>query len=238
MKKYFNILHEDEAIIVIDKKAHVLSIPDRFDPTLPNLKDVLSARRELYVVHRLDKETSGVIVFTKTAEAHAHLSEQWQNGVVEKKYLAITLNPDEPQGVIEASIAADHKKQNTYTTSVNGKSSKTSYKVIATYDRYALVELLLHTGRTHQIRVHMKHLGAPLIVDDKYGLRNAFYLSSIKKMKIPRGKKENPLLSRSSLHASQIKFNHPITEDPVTYEAPLHKDMKAVIYQLKKKYDV
>ena len=239
MKKHFTILHEDEAIVVIDKKAHVLSIPDRFDPTLPNLKEVLSRRRdEVFVVHRLDKETSGVIVFAKTAEAHAALSDQWQQGIVEKKYLALTLRPQEAAGHIDEGITESSHQKGSYIVSEDGKASQTSYQTLESWDRYALLELNLHTGRTHQIRVHMKYIGAPLLVDEKYGLSDAFYLSSIKKMKIPRGQKENPLLSRSALHAFQIKFNHPLSGDPVTYEAPLHKDMKAVMYQLKKKYDV
>ncbi len=236
MKKAFEILDEDDDIIVVNKGAHALSIPDRFDPTLPNLRDILIKKYgEIYVVHRLDKETTGVMVFAKTSEAHSTLSASWADGEVKKNYLALTLRPAESKGTITASLQEHPHKKGQYITSVNGKSAHTTYEVIEAWQRYALLKVSILTGRTHQIRAHMKHIGAPLLVDQKYGVSDEFYLSSIKKVKYKRNQEVRPLLQRSSLHAHQLILAHPSTKKQTIYEAPLHKDMKAVVYQLNKK---
>ncbi len=239
MKKAFKITYEDEDIVVINKRPHVLSIPDRFDPTLPNLRDLLAkVSEEVYVVHRLDKETSGIMIFAKNSAAHSSLSTSWEEGQVKKNYLALTLHPRESSGTITASLKENPQKKGQYITSVNGKSAHTSYEVIASWQRYALLKIAIMTGRTHQIRVHMKHIGAPLMVDKKYGISDAFYLSSLKKVKYNRDQEERPLLSRSSLHAHQLILPHPRTKKMMTFEAELQKDMKAVVYQLNKKFQL
>ncbi len=236
MKKAFEIIHEDEDIVVINKSANVLSIPDRFDPTIPNLRDILIQKYgEIFVVHRLDKETSGVMIFAKHGEAHSFLSDSWKEGKVKKIYLALTLRPHESSGTITAPLEEHPRKPGQYITSVNGKSAHTTYDIIESWDRYALLKVDILTGRTHQIRAHMKHIGAPLLVDKKYGMSEAFYLSSIKRVKYRREQEERPLLQRSSLHAHQLIIDHPKSKVRATYEAPIHKDMKAVIYQMNKK---
>jgi len=238
MRKPFAIIYEDDEIIVLDKAARVLTLPDRFDPIKPNLRALLlKMYGDIYVVHRLDVETSGVMVFAKNEKSHAHLSEQFQNRSVNKVYQALTQYPHEDEGIVEIGIEEHRTKKGKYIASLEGKESKTSYKVIKKIHHFALVELTIHTGRTHQIRVHMKHIGAPLLTDKKYGLYEAFYLSQIKKLKFNRDKVERPLLSRSSLHSARLSFTHPTTGAKSTYEAPLHKDMKAVIFQLEKQYD-
>ncbi len=235
MRKPYEVIHEDDTIVIINKKAHVLSIPDRFDPTKPNLSGLLRSRYgEIYVVHRLDMETSGIMVFAKTEEAHAHLSEQFESRSIIKKYLALCQHPSEPSGTIHTSITEHRTKKNMYIASLKGKEALTDYEVIKSLDRYALVSLRIHTGRTHQIRVHLKHIGAPLITDKKYGLSSEFFLSQIKRIKFQRDKEESPLISRSALHSSTLTLTHPKTLKLETYEAPLPKDIKAVVYQLEK----
>ncbi len=235
MRKPYAVIYEDDQIVVVDKKAHTLSVPDRFDASKPNLRDLLSSRYgQIYVVHRLDMETSGIMVFAKDDVSHAHLSEQFENRKVIKTYLALCQHPAERSGTIHTHIAESKSKKGMYIAALKGKEALTDYKVVKSLDRYALVSLRIHTGRTHQIRVHMKHIGAPLITDSKYGLSPNFFLSQIKKLKFNRNKEERPLMSRSSLHSHQLTITHPKTGVESTWEAPLHKDMKAVVFQLEK----
>lgn len=238
MKGSYQVIFEDNDIIVVDKKANVLTIPDRFDPTRSNLKSILASKyKEIFVVHRLDLETSGLIVFAKNEVAHQHLSLQFQERTVTKIYTAICQAPLEDSGIIDKAITESKTKKGKYIAALKGKESITEYKVVQKLNQYAVVELNLLTGRTHQIRVHMNHIGASLIVDKKYGLYSEFKLSQIKKLKFNRNYQERPLLSRSALHASRLTIKHPKTAEEMTFEAPLHKDMKAVIFQLEKVVD-
>lgn len=228
-------MYEDESIVVLDKSAKVLTIEDRFDPIRPNLRAMLRRRYgEIFVVHRLDMETSGVLVFAKTVAAHSHLSMQFQNNEVGKLYHALCLAPSEDQGIIDIGLAEHKSAKGKYITSEKGKKALSKFKVLKRIHRYALVEITIQTGRTHQIRVHMKHIGAPLLTDRKYGLAEAFYLSEIKKFRLGKDQKENALISRTSLHSYQLEFTHPDTLKRIAFRAEYHKDMKAVIYQLEK----
>ena len=237
MSKYINILFEDDHYIALNKPTGVLSIPDRFEHKKPNLKnELLKSYDEIFVVHRLDLETSGVIVFAKTAEAHALFSELLSTQQVDKTYLALSFKPAQESGEINAPIAESLKHKGMYKVHDRGKDSLTKYETLRTWQNYTLLSLKLITGRTHQIRVHLRHIGAPLIADEKYGRASAFYLSQIKKINIHREQEERPLIKRSSLHAYRLEFKHPITKEAVKIEAPLPKDMRAVINQLEKKF--
>lgn len=234
MKK-IDVLYVDDSIIAINKAPGMLVIPDRFDANKPCLKNILSrSYGDIYIVHRLDYETSGVLIFGRTAQAHQHLSLQFADGNVTKIYLAFTMTPSAPSGVIDAPIRENKLARGRYKIHPKGKPSKTTYKVIERYGQYALIELQLHTGRSHQIRVHMKHIKAPLIVDAKYGNAEAFYLSSIKRVRLAKHGEEKPLLHRSSLHSWKLTIIHPVSEESIHFEAPMPKDMRAVQYQLNK----
>ncbi len=242
MNKYLrtNILLEDDQFVFINKEPGLLSIPDRFDSEKVNLKSMLRQQfGDIYTVHRLDLDTSGVIVFAKNAKAHADLSSLWQENKVHKKYVAITSNiPLSVSGTIDAPLREHKTKRGTYTVSDLGKESKTDYEVVQSWNSsYALLELVLHSGRTHQIRVHLAYIGCPLMVDPTYGYQSKFFLSSIKKKKVNLGKgmTERPLLKRTPLHASLLKFKLPKGK---SYEvkSELPKDIKAIKYQLDKRY--
>lgn len=233
--KGFTIIYEDNDIVVVDKKAHVLTIQDRYDATKPNLRAILTKKYgSIFVVHRLDLETSGLLIFAKNEESHAHLSAQFQERKVEKIYLALCQRPFQESGKIEAPITEHKTRKGQYIASLKGKEASTEYKVLKELNQFALVELQIHTGRTHQIRVHLKHIGAALMVDSKYGLFSEFKLSQIKKIKFRRDQEERPLLSRSALHSARLTITHPKSTERMTFEAPLHKDMKAVVFQLEK----
>ncbi|MEE9374480.1 MAG: RluA family pseudouridine synthase [Saprospiraceae bacterium] len=243
MNKYLktNILFEDDDFVFINKTPGLLSIPDRFDHDKPNLRSMLKHHYgDIFTVHRLDMDTSGVIVFAKKAEAHALLSAIWQEGMVTKEYIAITVNtPPSTKGIIEGAIREHKTKKGTYVVSNLGKNSITDYTVTQSWEEYALLRLSLLTGRTHQIRVHLAYIGCPLLVDPAYGYQSKFYLSSIKKKKvnIKKGMEEKPLLKRTPLHAAMLKFDLPDNNGKnYQVEADLPKDMKAIKYQLDKRF--
>ncbi len=237
-KQELTILYIDEDVVVVDKPANVLSIPDRYDATKPNLKNLLAAKfGRVFVVHRLDRETSGVICFARNESAHQHLSQQFEARSVEKHYLGIVEGlPFEKEGVIEMPIAKHPSIQGKMQVNRKGKPATTKYRIIESFDRFALLDLVIETGRTHQIRVHLEAFGYPLVVDALYGKRDAFFVSSIKKktFHVKKGTSERPLINRTPLHATQLTIIHPNSEEMLTFEANPPKDIRALINQLQK----
>lgn len=239
MKRPYDILFEDDSIVIVNKAPGVLSIPDRFEPDRPNLKSFLESRYEsILVVHRLDRETSGVICFARTPEAHRDLSQQFEERSVRKFYLALVDGiPAPPEGQIDAGIARHPTQAGKMIASTKGKEALTLYRVIETFRHFALVEAEIKTGRTHQVRVHFQSIGHPLAVDPLYGRRSGFLLSEIKGKDYRQGKfqdEERPLMARTSLHSLRLTLRHPVTGREQSFEAPLPKDFEAVVKQLRK----
>lgn len=239
MKSNIEIIYEDEALIIVNKPSDLLTIPDRFDPTKPNLYRWLSSQYDdkIFIVHRIDRETSGAICFARTEEAHRHLSQQFEKRTVEKIYLALVEGqPNPPEGEIDKPIGPHPTQSGIMTVIRTGKPALTLYRTIETFKAFSLVEANIKTGRTHQIRVHFKFIGHPLMIDALYGKRDAFYLSEIKGRSYNPNKhnEERPLMSRTTLHASKLTLDHPTTGERLTFEAPLHKDFSAVLNQLDK----
>jgi 23S rRNA pseudouridine955/2504/2580 synthase/23S rRNA pseudouridine1911/1915/1917 synthase len=231
-------LYEDEDIIVVNKPAGLLVIPDRFTSDLPSLNKLLEERlkQKIWVVHRLDRDTSGVTCFAKNEQAHKYLSRLFQEHEVGKFYAGLVngrVDPD--QGRIEAPIAEHPVVKGKMTVTKKGKPSITDYKVVEQWPLYALVQFQIHTGRTHQIRVHMQSIGNPIVCDELYGDGKPFFVSSIKKKYRLSDKEEaeRPLLSRLALHAYRL---HLFKEDgkEILVEADLPKDMLACVNQLNK----
>jgi RluA family pseudouridine synthase len=234
----YEILFEDESLIAVNKAAQVLSIPDRHRPELTNIYALLLEKYgEIYIVHRIDKDTSGVLLFAKTAAAHKSLSEQFEDRTTVKLYKALVIGcPFEEEGRIEAGIAHHPTQLGLMCVSSKGKESITEYRVLEKFKNYSLLECNILTGRTHQIRVHLKHIGHPLVVDFQYGGKESFFLSEFKKRKFNLGKweEEVPMLSRVPLHAYSLTFNHPVSGEQMTLTAEMPKDMRAVLSQLAK----
>ena len=232
------LLHHDQDLLIVSKPPFYLSLPDRFDATKPNLLSFLkNAYGDVFPVHRLDKETSGVICFARNEQAHKALNQQFQDRTVQKKYWVLLDGIVHPtEGNIEKPIAPHPAKSGKMMVSNKGKASLTHYRVIEQFRHFALVEADIKTGRTHQIRVHFESLGYPLMVDKLYGIRPAFFLSQIKrkKYKLSKDQEERPLLTRSSLHAHQLTITHPTTKESITFTASLPKDFHAVLKQLQK----
>ena len=232
-------LYEDEEYVIVNKPAGLLVIPDRFDHAQASLNKLLEAElgHPVYVVHRLDRNTSGTIVFAKNDVAHKYMSMLFQEHRVGKFYAGIVKGVVQPaQGRIEAPLAKHPTIGGKMVVSKSGKESVTDYRVAEQWQQFALMQFQIHTGRTHQIRVHMQHLGHPIVADDLYGDGKPFLLSAIKrkyKPSVTADGEERPLLSRIALHAYRLTFAAPDGRE-ITAEAPLPKDMAACVAQLNK----
>lgn len=233
------ILHEEEDFVVINKPAGLLSIPDRFDQGLPNAKHILREQYgEILTVHRLDRDTSGVLCFARTPEAHSHLSTQFADHQPKKIYWALVAGtPLLEEGSIDTALTEDLRRPGRMTTTVKGGlNALTHYRVIEKFADYSLLEVQIETGRTHQIRVHLQSIGHALVADPFYSRQSSFFLSAVKgrKYRLGKNKEERPLLSRTALHAHSLEFIHPSSGATLQFEAELPKDMRATLQQLQK----
>ena len=230
------IIHEDNDLIILNKPSGLLSIPDREGKEV-SLKKLLQEKfGEIFTVHRLDKGTSGLIVFARNASSHKHLSGEFEHREAIKIYYGLVLgSPAEKKGVVDASIAEHPVKKGLMVVHRQGKPALTDYEVIEGFGKYSWMKFQIHTGRTHQIRVHMQQLGHPIACDDLYGDGKPVLLSSIKpKFYLSKNEwEERPLLNRLALHAFSLEFTSPNSEK-MFFEAPYPKDLKAVLQQLAK----
>lgn len=231
-----NIIFEDVDLLAVNKPAGLLVIPDRYRKDLPNLRDLLVTKYgNIFVVHRLDKETSGILIFAKNAATHKHLNDQFTGHTIEKVYLALVRGRlEHAAGAIKFPLAPHPKKPALMVVSQAGKISITDYNVREVFKDYTLVEARPHTGRLHQVRIHFAALGHPLAFDRGYGNKEPILLSSIKPDYKPSGKSVSLLIDRLTLHAEKITFIHPSTGHPQTLTAPLPKDFEVLIQQLRK----
>jgi len=234
----YTILHEDEHMLVVNKPPGLLTIPDRTGGK-ESLLGLLERRfGKVFVVHRLDRETSGVLCFARSVEAHRNLSMQFERHTSDKFYLALVdgvLHHEE--GEIDKPVGEHPTIPGKMTVIQSGKPSLTFYRVAERFRRFTLAEVLIKTGRTHQVRVHFQSIGYPLAVDALYGRRPALYLSEIKGKAYKSGKyseEERPLMDRTSLHAARLRIDHPITGERMEFKADLPKDFAAVLNQLRK----
>ena len=191
---------------------------------------------EVLVVHRLDRDTSGLMVFARHAESHRNLSMQFEKGATTKVYLALIHGEpewDEKQIDLPLVVDAD-RAHRTKVDRRRGKKSVSNVEVVERYSGYTLARVTPATGRTHQIRVHLAATGFPIVCDPLYGFEGGLYLSSLKRNYRPSRREERPLIDRTALHASKLSFEHPRDGALATYEAPLPRDMKATLNQLRK----
>lgn len=233
----YHKIYEDEHILVINKPAGLLTIPDRYDLNAPNLRTILDDEYgHIFVVHRLDRDTSGVMIFAKDAESHRNLNHQFESLFVKKIYHVVT------EGVIhqdyleiDIPLLPDPRKPGRTIPSSRGKDSLTILNVKERFRTATFAEINLVTGRHHQIRVHCSAIGHPLLIDDFYGNHNEFYLSSIKRrFNMKKNDTENPIISRITMHADSIGFKHPADEREVSFTAEYPKDFAALLQVLRK----
>ncbi len=236
MRNEQEIIFEDDDLIVLNKPAGMLSIPDRMQ-SATSLKEILIRQYgNIFTVHRLDKDTSGVIVFAKNEEAHQSLSRQFENRETEKYYSGLVMGSLATKaGLIDVPVVEHPVKKGLMVTSPKGKSSVTEYEVQEEFGQITHINFKILTGRTHQIRVHMKYLGHPILCDEMYGNGKPVLLSSLKKrFNLSRNEEEErPILKRLGLHSRRLVFKD-LTGTVRHFEAPLAKDMKALLQQLRK----
>ncbi len=231
------IISETEDWIALNKPSGLLSIPDREGKEI-SLKTLLKERYEnIFVIHRLDKETSGLILFAKNEAAHKFLSRQFEERLTTKIYQGLVIGSlAEKKGMIDAAIAEHPALNGTMVVHRKGKPSLTEYEVLEDFKIYSFLQWQIHTGRTHQIRVHMKGIGHPVVCDPVYGDGKPVLVSSLKsKFKLSKNvEEERPILGRLALHSLKLGFKD-LDEKDIISEAPLPKDISATINQLKKK---
>jgi 23S rRNA pseudouridine1911/1915/1917 synthase len=236
MKLADQVIFENNVFVAINKPSGVLTIPDRAGAEL-SLKDMLKQQYgDIFTVHRLDRDTSGVVVFAKNEETHKSLSQAFEGREVEKFYLGLVMGvPAPPSGTIDAPIAENMVRRGTMMVHKRGKAAVTDYELLETFRFFSWMQFQIHTGRTHQIRVHAKHIGHPIVCDHIYGDGKPVLLSAIKKKQFNLAKDaeaERPILSRLALHS--WKLNLSLGNEKYELEAPLPKDLKAVLQQLRK----
>ena len=237
----FSLIYEDDDLVVLNKKAGLAVAADRYDPEAPRLD--LEAEKELgplYAVHRIDKDTSGLILYARTENAQKKLSQAFEKRLVQKTYHALvygrplweTLRVDMPL-LPDADV-----RHRTAVNRKSGKPSVTDFTFLGQCGPFSWMEAKPLTGRTHQIRVHVTECGFPIVCDPLYGPagQKSVRLSELKRSWRGDPFEERPLLSRLALHAFRLAFDHPVTGTPLVFAAPYPKDLEAVRKQLAKLY--
>lgn len=231
------ILEENGDFLVVNKPSGLLTIPDRHDSEAPSLLRILQQHYEsVMVVHRIDRDTSGLMLFARNPEMHQYLNTLFEERKMKKEYLGLVYGSvAETKGRIEIPIAEHPVKKGTMVTTAKGKPAVTEFEVLEDFGKFSWLRFNIQTGRTHQIRVHMKHYVHPLVCDPIYGNGKELFLSEIKKgFKLSKNEEaERPLLSRLALHAATLRFTDP-NGTVREFEAPLSKDLQAVVRQLGK----
>jgi len=258
VKDALNILWQSADLVAVDKPAGLATIPGRgeTDSVLERLGRQLGlpssgeADPRIRVVHRLDKETSGVLLFALNRPAQQHVSHQFQNNTVRKEYLALVRGrPAQSEGAIDAALAPHPTSpQRMAVVKHAGRPARTDWRVEESFRGFTLIRCFPRTGKTHQIRVHLAHVGIPLAIDPLYArgssqpepegtdrsARGGVFLSEFKRDYRPtRGEKERPLISRLTLHAEKLDFTD-LDGATVELVAPLPKDLRATLNQLRR----
>lgn len=234
--KPISILFEDEYFLAVDKPSGILSIPNR-NQSEEDIYTYFSAKyEELKLIHRIDRETSGVLIFAKSTEAQRELSILFERHDIFKEYVAIVANiPKETEGTIDNYIDEHPNQKGTYRVAYHGKGKQaiTHYQVLEQFKRHSLMGFQIETGRTHQIRVHADFLGCPLAFDPIYNPQNGIFLSRF--IKDYKGREdERSIIQRLSLHAHILRFYHPFTQKIVDIQSPFPKDFHKAIEILRK----
>ncbi|MBI4583321.1 MAG: RluA family pseudouridine synthase [Planctomycetes bacterium] len=238
------ILYEDSDLAVVDKPAGLVMHPSahKLQGTLVNsllyhLKDLsgIGGEERPGIVHRLDRDTSGVLLIAKNDLAHQSLSTQFKERIIQKTYLAVLRGEwTAKEGMIHLPIGRCYynRKRMMVRTDGNAREALTTYTILETFDGYALAEIRPHTGRTHQIRVHMAKIRMPVACDRLYGREKAIGLSDLQKRPPQPG--EAPLIQRQALHAHRIEINHPSSGQRLEFTADLPADMASLLEALRK----
>jgi 23S rRNA pseudouridine1911/1915/1917 synthase len=218
------IVFEDRELIVLNKPAGLIVHPGAGNPDRTLMNALLAHSPALRhvpragIVHRLDKDTSGLLVVAKNLSAQAHLAAQLAERSVKRTYLALVHGEPPEHGMIDAPVGRDTRLRTRMTVTNRGKEARTDYRVLERFGKAALVECRLQTGRTHQIRVHLQHIKHPVLGDPVYN----------------RGARRGPEFPRQALHAAELELVHPGTGKTRHWKAPLPADMKKLLAALRR----
>ena len=238
----YKVIYSDENMVVLNKRSGILIAADRYNPDAPRL-DVLAEKEfgKLYAVHRIDKDTSGLIIYARTPEAQRNISMQFEKREVKKIYHALVYgHPLWQELHVDLPLLPDGDiRHRTVVNKRFGKPSVTDFKLFGICGGFSWIEARPQTGRTHQIRVHLAENGVSIVCDPLYsGNQKPIRLSEIKHKWNGNEEEERPLLSRLALHAYKITLNHPVTGESVSFTADYPKDMDATRKQLAKIFGV
>ena len=219
------IVHEDADLVVIDKPAGLVVHPGAGQPDRTLLNALLAHAPRLAgvpragIVHRLDKDTSGLLVVAKTVEAQADLVKQLAERSMRRTYLAVVQGDPPASGTIDAPLGRDVRSRVRMAVTHRGKPARTTFRVVERFGHAALIECRLETGRTHQIRVHLQHIRHPLVGDAVYR----------------RGTRHGLSFPRQALHAAELTLTHPRSREVMTWRSPLPRDLKRLLQQFREK---
>ena len=227
-----DILFKDDALVVINKPAGLATLPDGFDPTLPHIKSTLEGQLgALWIVHRLDKGTSGVLILARTAEAHRSLNTQFERHQVSKVYHALVMgNPEWDEKTVDLPLRSNgDRKHRTVVDLRHGKPATTRLNVIERFGAFSLLEAIPETGRTHQIRAHLCAAGLSIVGDALYRRKLPNQKSELTS-KLPASN-ESPQFRPAGmgLHARSLEVNHPLTGERMKFIAPYPDEWGAVL---------
>ena len=233
-KEKITIIHQDASIIACFKPSGMLVIPDRYDKSIPTVTARLAPEwGKLWIVHRIDRDTSGVLLLARNSSAHRSLNDQFAAGKVNKVYHAVVSgSPSWDELSVDEPLTVDGDNRHRTRVSKQGREAVTRFKVLEKSKQYAWLEAVPLTGRTHQIRAHLAYLGYPALCDFLYGDGKPFYLSSVKARYKKGSEEEKPLIRRPALHALSLEFRHPANRKKMKLAATYPRDFKAVLRQL------
>lgn len=233
MKLKPEIIHEDDDLVLVNKPSGWLSIPDRSGETRNCISAFLkNSRKEIYNVHRIDRDTSGILVYAKNAKAHQHLNLQFFNRSVKKTYHALLVG--DIASAKQTEFPLEKTTRGLVKVSNSGKAAKSHFEPIERFGSWTFCEVTITTGRTHQIRVHAAHIGHPLVGDSLYGDEKPLDIYQIKRIPHQGNDDRRALISRVALHAHRLVFVHPASGATMDAIAEHPKDFKATLNQLRK----
>jgi 23S rRNA pseudouridine1911/1915/1917 synthase len=236
-----DIVYEDKELLIVNKPAGMVTHPayNNYTGTLVNALlfhcnhlSTVNTEMRPGIVHRLDKDTTGLMVVAKTDVAHVFLAKQFSKRTIDREYWAIVWGQfKSPKGTIETNLGRSKRDRKKVAVTKDGKSAITEYEVIEEYDFLSLVRLHLKTGRTHQIRVHLAHIGHPVFGDPTYNGRSNTW-NGLEGKKAQHAGNLLKLISRQALHAKTIGFIHPASKEFMKYDSNLPADMKSVLEKI------